>query len=372
MTADARGEITRFKERRESTGKLPAPLVSNIVQLFNTDVADSLDPWASLTRLANGHKFRVFAMNPFTTDTQLAATQVDYIILAFMGLLAFENGKVFFAMHPQGSETFVRAANRLQLWCIDMSMEQLRRMIPSEEADGGAPVERNQDHADELCDLLRHMASGEQVDFDRMKALSPAEDRREPGVEAAPVVPNAPLPPVPVLAAAPRAAAAAMTQATQATSGEEEEAKRIRLRTLPDPTAADFDERAELKKRIILSMVKTGQNPYTLSKNRGTFANSGSPEEVEDAFKVAFLWCHHALLGEKGKMGARISMKKPPINHMDEVCQKLAAALTPGATNAQGKLKKDFSQESRVEMAGFDMEKFDACVELLKGKPGPQ
>ena len=50
MTADARGEISRFKERRESMAMLPAPLVSNIVNPFNTDVADSLDPWASLSR----------------------------------------------------------------------------------------------------------------------------------------------------------------------------------------------------------------------------------------------------------------------------------------------------------------------------------
>ena len=367
MAAGARKVVESFRARRAHMSKLPSPTITNVTSLLDVQVVTQLDAWATLKRLVRGQKYKSFAMNPHTTDTQLKARQLDYIILAYMGLVSFESDKLYIAMHADGSEGFVRAANRLQNWDQEISMPDLRRMIPSHEADGGVPVGGDQDGADELCALLKRLVSGEEVDLERMKALSPGEAGQDPSLSASQVQ-------MPQAAAAPAATGQrrpALTQASQPDNSLEEELepppKMVRLRQVPDPTAEDFAERLDLKKKIIMSMLKSEQDPYTASKNKTSFKSLGSEEEVEQAFNVALIWCHHVGLGTKSRTGARIKMAKPPADKIPEVSRELGLIFYPLAANPTEKMRKEINKDGRVEQPDFSMEKFLAGVQILKG-----
>eukprot|EP00959_Pyramimonas_sp_CCMP1952_P372618 7803038-Pyramimonas_sp.AAC.2 len=73
---------------------------------------------------------KAFAQNPCTTEVQIHAVHVDLIILTMMGFLAVGPGRVGLAAYAQDNENFVRAANRMMDWDPDVSLEELRQLVP--------------------------------------------------------------------------------------------------------------------------------------------------------------------------------------------------------------------------------------------------
>ena len=90
--------------------------------------------------------------------------------------------------------------------------------------------------------------------------------------------------------------------------------------------------------------------------------------ELEDAFKVAFQWCHFVGLGTKTKQGAAILAAKPPQEHMDAVCDQLGEAFAPGKKHKVIEpLKRAFGEQNRGVLERFDFSVFEMGMAMLNG-----
>ena len=72
---------------------------------------------------------------------------VDLIILAMMGFPAVGPGRATLAAYAQDSENVVKAANRMMDWDPDVSLEELRLLVPQA---GDDREEGDQEVADRL------------------------------------------------------------------------------------------------------------------------------------------------------------------------------------------------------------------------------
>ncbi|CAK0799152.1 unnamed protein product [Prorocentrum cordatum] len=302
----------------------------------------------TLRKVAQNWDMKAFAQNPCTTEVQIHAAHVDLILLSMMGFLAVGPGRATLAAYRRDSESFVKACNRMLDWDPDVSMEELRQIAPE---------------ADEDSDLLE----GKAVDFASLQSIeAPHADNvpLEP-IPASQVVPATP--PEATGAAVPGEQAKGVAGLTQAASGvDETEGSGSRplkkLRMEPPLQAEEFKTDAGLKKRMLLSVLQSSQDPYTLSKNASSFR--GNADTVEAALRVVFRFLAAAGLAvwSQGKSNSGVSVRGPPQVHAEAVCNEIAEKL---GLQARAKSKLQESLVAKATEGDFNVDEFKRVSALL-------
>ena len=129
-----------------------------------------------------------------------------------------------------------------------------------------------------------------------------------------------------------KAVASALTQVIQSASAEsqcedQQEQVRKRLRAEAPLSIADFNSNQGVKRGVLLSALKSSQNPYTAAKNRGSFDHKATPEAVEASFKVIFNFLVAAGLAVEVPRAFAIVIKGPPDDKIEEVLLQLKSVL---------------------------------------------
>ncbi|CAK0831366.1 unnamed protein product [Prorocentrum cordatum] len=315
-------------------------------------------------QVAQNWDMKAFAQNPCTTEVQIHAAHVDLILLSMMGFLAVGPGRATLAAYRRDSESFVKACNRMLDWDPDVSMEELRQIAPEADEDSVAG-----DHsvADRLCRGVKDLLEGKAVDFASLQSIeAPHADNvpLEP-IPASQVVPATP--PEATGAAVPGEQAKGVAGLTQAASGvDETEGSGSRplkkLRMEPPLQAEEFKTDAGLKKRMLLSVLQSSQDPHTLSKNASSFR--GNADTVEAALRVVFRFLAAAGLAvwSQGKSNSGVSVRGPPQVHAEAVCNEIAEKL---GLQARAKSKLQESLVAKATEGDFNVDEFKRVSALL-------
>eukprot|EP00959_Pyramimonas_sp_CCMP1952_P090924 1903467-Pyramimonas_sp.AAC.1 len=72
---------------------MPPPALASAERLVGHDIVSKVNPMLTLQRIANTWNVKAFAQNPFTTDADIRALQLDYVILTHMGFLLVADGR---------------------------------------------------------------------------------------------------------------------------------------------------------------------------------------------------------------------------------------------------------------------------------------
>ena len=366
MTVRAREVTKNFAQARARFASMPPPTLASAEMIAGHDVACKVNPMQTLQRIAANWNVKAFAQNPFTTDADIKALQFDYIVLTHMGFLLVADGRASLAKYAAASESFVRAANRMMKWDPTVSLQELRELVPEDSA--GAREEGDQDVADKICQGLKDMLDGKPVQFDELCALEApvVADLRDQQVPASQVGAPAPLgdaadeasaggPPAP-------AAAPGLTQTLlpPAEGGEAPpRAKRLRAEA---PLATDsFEQDSALKKKILVSILGSTQNPYTAAKNKGSFSGS-TPKAVEDALRLMFRFVDAAGIAVIQGAGSAVLLRAVPPDHKEAVFEEIRSrlGLTP---RVLAKIKE--ANDAREVASEFSNHKFMQTASLL-------
>ena len=364
MTVRAK-EITKdFMEARTRFASMPPPTLASAERLVGHDIVSKVNPLLTLQRIANNWDVKAFAQNPFTTDADIKALQLDYVILTHMGFLLVVDGRVNMAAYAADSESFVRAANRMMNWDPNVVLRELRKLVPEDAAV--AREEGDQGVADQICQGLKDMLDGKPVNFEELRALE-APLVAEVGGQSVPASQVGAPPPVgpPSQPGASAASASGLTQA--ALPGAEEAAEgaggsRKRMRTEAPLAEESFEEEPGLKKRILVSILSSAQNPYTAAKNKSSFTGA-TPEVIESSMRLMFRFVDAAGFGTLQGGGSAVLMHMVPAEHKDAVYKELQSrlGLTPKATN-----KMKDANDVRGPSSDFDLTNFMNKASLLK------
>ena len=298
--------------------------------------------------------------------------QFDVIALVLMGLLVVDNSVIKLAQYAEGAESFVRAANRMMAWDSSVDLSALREWVPCGDVDS---VSLRQDAADQVCKSLRDLLDGRAVDVEELSEMvtltqpSLAEE-----VTASQVVPTRTVPGMssPGLQQAGLASFPNLTQVGQTQEGTpaepaaeawpDEARQRKRMRSDPPLTPGDWLDNVGLKKKVLLSALKSGQGNYQRTKNKESFKNGGTPQAVEDAFHVVFRFLDEARLADQAGTGTSTLLKAPPGQHIEAVMAELVSrcGLSDGEKN-----KMQMAMREREVKADFSIESFLAATAKL-------
>ncbi|CAK0896107.1 unnamed protein product [Prorocentrum cordatum] len=315
-----------------------------------------VNPMLTLQRIDNNWNVTAFAQNPFTTDAGIRALQLDYVILTHMGFLFVEDGRVAAAAYAADSESFVRAANRMMKWDPSVVLRDLRELAP--EGAAGAREEGDQGVADQICQGLKDMLDGKPVDLDPLRALEAplVAEVRGQSVPASQVGAPPPVGPPSQLGAS--AATASGLRLAQAAPPAADEAgtggSRKRMRTEAPLAEDSFEEEPGLKKRILVSILSSAQNPYAAAKNKSSFTGA-TPEVIESSMRLMIRFAGAAGFGTLQHGGSAVQMHQVPAEHKDAVYQELQSrlGLTPKGTK-----KMNDANDARVPSSDFDFANF--------------
>lgn len=149
--------------------------------------------------------YKRFAFDPTIADAELYAKQCDLLLLALIGFVAVGHGSWAKIKYAEDDQSFMLAANRLQMFSPDVSFEQLRAAVPKAE---GPTADIDQVHADTVCEALVNLLQGRPVSIDTLPdihdlsvhAQIPATPTQaEPGSEGRHRSPSQKREPAPVL-----------------------------------------------------------------------------------------------------------------------------------------------------------------------------
>ena len=177
MALQAPKLVESFRAQRLAMAQVPAATFDNLINMVSQRRVALIDPWRTLQRFAKGWDYKRHALNPYVTADEVYAVKIDILILRLINFMVTEGGKIFLAAHPQQSESFVRAANRLQEFATDMSMQDLRALIPTT----GTIPSVSEDRHDTICNALRECFNGGATDFQSLQEALLAEEHVEPG-----------------------------------------------------------------------------------------------------------------------------------------------------------------------------------------------
>ena len=135
MSIDARQTAQTFMRERATQAAMPPATLASIEKIVSPAVCARVNLMATLRNIAKNWDFKAFAQNPCTTEVQIHAVHVDLIILTMMGFLAVGPGRATLAAYKRDSESFVKACNRMLDWDPDVSMEELRQIVPEADED---------------------------------------------------------------------------------------------------------------------------------------------------------------------------------------------------------------------------------------------
>ncbi|CAK0855237.1 unnamed protein product [Prorocentrum cordatum] len=363
MTARAKEVTKDFMEARARFASTPPPTLASAERLVGHDVVSKVNPMLTLQRIANNWNVKAFAQNPFTTDADIGALQLDYVILTHMGFLLVVAGRVTAAACAADSESFVRTANRMMKWDPSVVLRDLREVVP--EGAAGAREEGDQGVADQICQGLKDMLDGKPVDLDQLRALEAPLVAEVRGQSAPASQVGAP-PPVgpPSRLGASAATASGLTQAAlpaadEAAAGAGGSRKGMRAEA---PLAEDsFEEEPGLKKRILVSILSSAQNPYTAANSKSS-STGATPEVIESSIRLMIRFADAAGFGTLQHGGSAVQMHQVLAERKDAVYQELQSRL--GLTPKGTKKMKD-ANDVRVPSSDFDLANFMSKASLL-------
>ena len=218
-----------------------------------------------------------------------------------------------------------------------------------------------------LCRGVKDLLEGKAVDFSSLQSIeAPHADNvpLEP-IPASQVVPATP--PEATGAAAPGEQAQGVAGLTQAAPGADEaEGSGSRplkkLRMEPPLQAEEFKTDAGLKKKMLLSVLQSSQDPYNLSKNAGSF--KGNVDTIEAALRVVFRFVVAAGLAvwTRARSNSGVSVRGPPPAHAEAVCDEIAQKL---GLQARDKSKLQESLGAKATDDDFNVEDFKRVSALL-------
>ncbi|CAK0804108.1 unnamed protein product, partial [Prorocentrum cordatum] len=337
MTVRAKEVTKDFMEARTRFASMPPPTIASAERLVGRDIVSKVNPMLTLQRIANNRNVKAFAQNPFTTDADIRALQLDCVILTHMGFLLVADGRVAVAAYASDSESFVRAANRVMKWDPSLVLRDLRELAPEDAA--GAREEGGQGVADQICQGLKDMLDGKPVDLDQLRALEAplVAEVRGQSVPASQVGAPPPVGPPSQLGALGRDSVGA-------------------------PLAEDsFEEEPGLKKRILVSTLSSAQNPHASAKNKSSLTGA-TPEAIESSMRLMIRFADAAGFGAFQHGGSAAQMHRVPAEHRDAVYQELQSRL--GLTPKGTKKMKD-ANDARVPSSDFDLANFMSKASLL-------
>ena len=375
MTLGARKYVPAHLKERSALSTIPPATLSSVAGMATRAVAAHVDPLKTFMAMVKGWRYKAFVLNPYTTIDQVRAVQIDLVVLEIMGFLVRQDGSIELAAYAPDSEGFVHAANRMQEWDGQVVLADLRAVVPSDITDA---VGGDQGVADQLCRALKALLSGDAVDFQRLEELEapflgPSRSLSCPASQVAPPPkPDAPADAEPGIAHRVQSVGEGGGESTQVTEdanfGQDEglhapiAGHRKRLREEPALTSADFDTCPSLKKRILLSALKSSQVYYQASKNKDSFKSAGTPEDVDNAFRVVLRFLTEAGLGKEASRTCSTTLYAPPGDTLEEVLQELRSRLTL-ADRIVDKVRQAF--QGRQQSASFDIQRFKQATALF-------
>eukprot|EP00438_Fugacium_kawagutii_P032197 Skav209048 [mRNA] locus=scaffold2483:165932:166870:- [translate_table: standard] len=299
--------------------------------------------------------YKRFAFDPSIADAELYAKQCDLLLLALIGLVAVGHGTWAKIKYPEDDENFLLAANRLQMFCPDVSFEEVRSAVPKAE---GPSANIDQAHADTVCEALVNLLQGRPVSIDmlpdihdsRVHARIPATPAEGEG-EAERGSPSQELEPAP----------AVLTQVNAENpenSDEEAPAKKLREEVLGVP---QLQQHREAMIKILVWVLK--QKNHTLPQWRmNEKAKDVHPEKSwEVAAKVTKLLVSSSLARQTPGKPNSFDLAKVPQEHVVTVSNALQEVGVLKPVDVQ-KGKEQLSKRQAADV--YDEQKFTEWMKI--------
>jgi len=214
---------------------------------------------------------------------------------------------------------------------------------------------------------VKDLLEGKAVDFSSLQSMEAPHTDNVPlePIPASQVVPATP--PEATGAAAPGEHAQGVAGLTQAAPGADEAdgsgprpLKKLRME--PPLQAEEFKTDAGLKKKMLLSVLQSSQDPYNLSKNATSF--KGNADTIEAALRAVFRFLVAAGLAvwSQAKGNSGVSVRGPPQAHAEAVYNEIADKL---GLQVRAKSKLQESLGAKATEGDFNVEEFKRVSALL-------
>ena len=121
-------------------------------------------------------------------------------------------------------------------------------------------------------------------------------------------------------------------------------------------------EKRDLKVRIFVSMLQTKSPAYEASRNKTSFINRGTPEEINSAFNIMFRFANQCGLFERKGRSMTLYPKAPPQEDIQSVLDELTKTLAASPCVIE-RIRECF--QARPVNYAFEVEQCKAVLALI-------